>query len=142
MERARGLNDELSARKPARESREASLKLGRRFAGLVNAISGLEIPTDVHYPIAFGLACAALSIPEDAAVLAYLQQSTTGLISACQRLMPLGQIAAAKILWNLKPAMMLACQRAFSQERISCFNPLPELASVRHGSIETRLFIS
>ena len=30
------LNEELSARKLARESREASLKLGRRFAELVN----------------------------------------------------------------------------------------------------------
>jgi urease accessory protein len=142
MERVRRLNDEFSARKPARESREASLKLGRRFAELVNAVSGIEIATDVHYPIAFGAACAALSIPEDAAVLAYLQQSITGLISACQRLMPLGQIAAAKILWNLKPAMVVASQRAIAQERISCFNPLPELASMRHSSIETRLFIS
>jgi urease accessory protein len=136
------LNDEFSARKPARESREASLKLGRRFAELVNAISGIEIATDVHYPIAFGTACAALSIPEQPAVLAYLQQSITGLISASQRLMPLGQIAAAKILWNLKPAIIAASQRALSKERISCFNPLPELASMRHSSIETRLFIS
>ncbi len=142
MERVRGLNDELSARKLARESREASLKLGRRFAELVNAVSGLEIATDVHYPIAFGAACAALSIPQDAAVLAYLQQSITGLVSAGQRLMPLGQIAAAKMLWNLKPAMMLVSQRALSPERISCFTPLPELASMRHSSIETRLFIS
>src|SRR5215470_7542387 len=30
------LSEEFSARKPARESREASLKLGRRFAELVN----------------------------------------------------------------------------------------------------------
>ena len=142
MERVRRLNDELSARKLARESREASLKLGRRFAELVNAVAALDIPANLHYPIAFGAACEALSIPEDAAVLAYLQQSITGLISASQRLMPLGQIAAAKILWNLKPAMMLATERAISQERISCFNPLPELASMRHGSIETRLFIS
>jgi len=136
------LNDELSARKPARESREASLKLGRRFAELVNSVSGAEIASGVHYPIAFGAACAALSIPEDAAVLAYMQQSIGGLISASQRLMPLGQIAAAKILWNLKTAMILASQRAISSERIPCFNPLPELASMRHSSIETRLFIS
>lgn len=35
---ALSLSDELSARRPARESREASLKLGRRFAELVNAL--------------------------------------------------------------------------------------------------------
>src|SRR5580658_1851357 len=55
----RALNDELSARKPARESREASLTLGRRLAELVNAVAALDIPANLHYPIAFGAACAA-----------------------------------------------------------------------------------
>ena len=36
----RALSEELSARKLARESREASLKLGRRFAELVNGMRG------------------------------------------------------------------------------------------------------
>ncbi len=183
-EDARELSDEFGARRPARESREASLKLGRRFAELVNAVvdlSGRQIPRDLHYCVAFGVAGAALAIPERAVVLAYLQQSMAGMISACQRLMPLGQIAANKILWNLKPAILAALARdagfhdarlqdtpgaSFQnareacsqetihamdsaaaqdpavQERISCFTPLPEIASMRHGSIETRLFIS
>jgi urease accessory protein len=79
-----------------------------------------------------------LGIDEDAAVLAYLQQSVTGLVSACQRLMPLGQVAAARIVWNLKPAMI---QAALAKE-LSCFTPLPEIASMRHPLLETRLFIS
>lgn len=133
------LSNELSARKPARESREASLKLGRRFAELVNGM--LEQPfleTDLHYCIAFGAAGAALGMPVDAVVLAYLNQSITGLVSACQRLMPLGQVAASRILWNLKPAIV----QASHAEEASCFSPYLELASMRHGSLETRLFIS
>jgi urease accessory protein len=132
-------SDELSARKMARESREANLKLGRRFAELVNGM--LEAPvieTNLHYCIAFGAAGAVLGIPADAVVLAYLNQSIAGLVSACQRLMPLGQVAASKILWNLKPALI----RAAHSEEASCFNPYLELASMRHGSLETRLFIS
>ena len=35
-----------------------------------------------------------MGIPADAVVLAYLNQSIAGLVSACQRLMPLGQMAA------------------------------------------------
>ena len=139
----RDLNDELSARKLARESREASLKLGRRFAELVNGL--VEAPLveiGLHYCIAFGAAGAALGIPEHAIVLAYLQQSITGFISACQRLMPLGQAAATKIIWNLKPAIAEAAARGITAEEVWCFNPFPELASMRHGSIETRLFIS
>lgn len=134
-----GLNDELSARKPARESRDASLKIGRRFAALVNAmLDQTLLDTGLHYPIAFGGAAAALEIPVDAAALAYLNQSVAGLVFACQRLMPLGQIAAARILWNLKPAIA----RASLSQEVSCFTPHLELASMRHGSIETRLFIS
>lgn len=152
---ALSLSEELSARRPARESREASLKLGRRFAELVNALLGGDaIGTNLHYSVAFGVAGRVLAIPEQSVVLAYLQQSIAGLISACQRLMPLGQVAANRILWNLKPAMAQAMTRALaiapvvasSIEEISCFQPLPELASIRHGarqgSIETRLFIS
>src|ERR1044071_5811731 len=101
----RALSDELSARKLARESREASLKLGRRFAELVNAIlEDLLFETDLHYCVAFGGAGSVLGIPLDAVVLAYLNQSVAGMVSACQRLMPLGQIAANRILWNLRRA--------------------------------------
>ena len=139
----RDLSGELSARKLARESREASLKLGRRFAELVNTLTDSPlIESGLHYCVAFGAAGAALGIPERAVVLAYLQQSITGLVSACQRLMPLGQAAATKIIWNLKPAIAEAAARGIAGEEVWCFNPFPELASMRHGSIETRLFIS
>src|SRR5260370_15668297 len=135
----RTLSGELSARKLARGSREASLKLGRRFAELVNGMLGHSLlETNLHYCIAFGAVGAALGIPVDAVVLAYLNQSITGLVSSCQRLMPLGQAAASRILWNLKPAIA----RASLSEEASCFSPYLELASMRHGSIETRLFIS
>lgn len=136
------LTGELSARKPARESRDASLKMGRRFAELVNGM--LDHPlleTDLHYGIAFGATGAALAVPLDAVVLAYLNQSIAGLVSACQRLMPLGQAAANRILWNLKPAIIQACISSQAEET-SCFSPHLELASMRHGSLETRLFIS
>jgi urease accessory protein len=133
------LNDELSARKLAREAREASLKLGHRFAELVNGmLDRPAIETNLHYAIAFGAAGAALGIPRDAAALAYVNQSVTGLVSACQRLMPLGQAAASRILWNLKSAIV----RASYSEEASCFSPYLELASMRHRSLETRLFIS
>jgi len=131
--------EEFGARKIARESREASFKLGRRFAVLVNTLNGGSlVETDLPYCVAFGVAGAALGVPEDAAVLAYLQQSVAGLVSACQRLMPLGQTAASAIVWNLKPAIA----RAAEVQEVSCFTPLPEIASMRHGSLETRLFIS
>lgn len=139
----RTLSEELSARKLARESREASLKLGRRLADLVNGMTGyVVVESDLHYAVAFGATGAALGIPVNAVALAYLNQSVMGLVSACQRLMPLGQAAAAKIIWNLKPAIARVCHSPMQTEEALCFNPFLELASMRHGSIETRLFIS
>jgi len=138
------LNLEFSARRAARESRDASLKLGRRLAELVNVLIGTRgLESELHYCVAFGAAGSILGAAEDATALAYLHQSMAGLISACQRLMPLGQLAASKILWNLKPAIAQAARSEVSQgEEIQCFSPYPELASMRHGTLETRLFIS
>ena len=81
---------------------------------------------------------------EDTTVLAYLQQSLTGLVSACQRLMPVGQNQASQILWDLKPALAEACweSRAHDLDHISSFTPLVDLAGMRHPSLTTRLFIS
>jgi urease accessory protein len=135
------LTRKLSARRPARESREASLKMGHRFVSLFHELTRTRLPAPIHYPVAFGAAGAVLGIPEDPAAQAYLQQSITGLVSACQRLMPLGQVAASRLIWNLRPAIRNAVSNS---ERLECpcFSPLPELGSMRHASIETRLFIS
>ena len=81
------LNLEYGARKLARESREASLKLGRRFVELVNAfIDAPVLDSGLYYCIAFGAAGAVLGIDKNTTALAYLHQSVAGLISACQRL--------------------------------------------------------
>ena len=133
-------NTDFEARRPARESREASLKLGRRFTELFRAISNSPLQPGLHYPLAFGAACAVLGIGERDAAQSYIQQSVTGLISACQRLIPLGQVAAARILWNLSGRIEDAAKRDLQE--VSCFTPLPELGSMRHSSLETRLFIS
>jgi len=135
------LSREYAARRPSRESREAAYKIGRRFAELFSAISGERLPAGIPYPIAFGIAGSRIGAPEESVVFAYLQQSMTGLISACQRLLPLGQIAASRILWNLRPAIREAAARSENME-VWCFQPLPELGSMRHSSLETRLFIS
>ena len=136
-----GLCREFEARRPARESRDAALKMGRRFAELFNALSGAHLLLSWPYPVAFGAAAAVAGIPEESIALAYLQQSVTGLVSACQRLMPLGQIAASRIIWNLRPAIRQAVSHSERLE-VSCFTHLPELGSMRHRLLETRLFIS
>lgn len=151
------LNRSLSARKPARESRAGSATLGRRFLQLVRELGpwplleealrvAREGAVDVHHCTAFGLACGALGLDEETAVLAYLHHSQACLISACQRLMPVGQSEAGRILWRLKPAIVEVCDSSrdgeLTYDGVNCFTPLLDSASMRHPSLATRLFIS
>jgi urease accessory protein len=66
----------------------------------------------------------------------------TTLVSACQRLLPLGQTQAHQILWNLKPAIIAAVERVTEPALISSFTPLLDVASARHATLYTRLFMS
>ncbi len=156
QERWSTLNNSLSALKPARESRVASTTLGRRFLQLVSALEAHPLlhhalqttkgSGEKHYSIAFGLVGSILNISEDVTVLAHLQQSLTGLVSACQRLLPLGQQQASTILWRLKPTLIAIAQyseeEANNPDTISIFTPLADIGSMRHPMLETRLFIS
>jgi urease accessory protein len=145
------LNRRLSACKLAGESRAASATLGRRLLRLLFEMEkdplldfALQAEVDIHYCTAFGLAGSAIGVEEDLTVAAYLHQSLNGLISACQRLMPLGQSRAAAILWDLKPALIDIVRRsaAFTPDSVCAFTPMVELASMRHATLATRLFIS
>jgi urease accessory protein len=135
------LNEEYEARRPGREARAATLKTGRRFVALLQELTGHSLSPAPHYPLAFGAGGRLLALPEEPVIQTYLQQSLTGLVSACQRLLPVGQVAAARLLWRLRPVILEA---AMASERLEtdCYTPLPELASMRHSVLESRLFIS
>jgi urease accessory protein len=144
------LNLQLSALRIARESREASLTMGRRFAALAAALhpcaelNGLAAEPELHHSVAFGYALGILSIEAEVAVGAFLHQCVVNTISAGQRLLPLGQIQANRIAWDLKPAIVEAVRhsRSISSSAVSSFAHLPELASMRHPCLPTRLFVS
>lgn len=150
------INERLSALKPARESRAASAALGQHFmAAVLNvgefAVVGaacaasIRARSVVHHSPAFGLVGGALALDEEeVVVLAYLHQSTAALISACQRLLPLGQSEATRILWNLKPAIVETARRGrgCALEDACCFTPLLEWGAMEHPALTTRLFIS
>jgi urease accessory protein len=147
------LNRLLSARKPARESRVASATLGRRLLQLARELHATPLlveasdaarihACDMHHCTAFGLVGGALSFGEDATVEAHLHQTLNGLVSACQRLIPLGQTRAQQILWSLKPVIVSAGSDSEVYDEVNCFMPLLDLGSMRHTTLTTRLFIS
>jgi urease accessory protein len=149
------LNDRLSALKPARESRKGSAVLGGNFLKAALAVCDEAVlgrageesrraSASIHHACAFGLVSGALRFDEGRTVRAYLHQSIAGMISACQRLMPLGQTRAQQILWNLKPAVIEAARLSadFTTEDVCCFLPLLDWGAMEHPGLFTRLFIS
>lgn len=146
----RDLNEQASALKLARESREASLTMGRRFAALAAALHpspaliGIASLEELHHSVAFGYTLGILAIDADLTVSAFIHQCVLNIISAAQRLLPLGQIQANRIAWDLKPAILDAVKqtRSTSFSTVCSFAHLPEMASMRHSCLPTRLFIS
>jgi urease accessory protein len=153
----RSINQSLSARKPARETRAGSAALGRRLLKLAIELYESRLFTDassmarqegfdVHHCTAFGLICGVIGLDEESSVQAYLHQSLAGLISASQRLAPLGQTDAGKILWRLKPFIVESSwasrEGTLDCNDADCFTPMLELAAMIHPYMETRLFIS
>jgi urease accessory protein len=161
------LNRWFAALKPARESREASATLGRRFLQTVIQLEAApclgqaqaaarQAAIEIHYCTAFGLVGGALGLGEDETVLAYLQQSVMALVSACLRLLPIGQGRAGEILWGVKGQVAAVAKAsldfaprdrpildlAFCIDQLTTFTPMLDLASMRHPTLPTRLFIS
>jgi urease accessory protein len=149
------LSVELGSRKPARESRDGSAAMGRRFLDLAARVSNIRLlveaserarhnKTQTHLAVCFGLVAGAMGIDDEVAAGAYLQQSITSLVSCCQRLLPLGQTQAHQILWNLKPEIADAARRgaATPPSSVCSFMPLVDMASARHPGLQTRLFMS
>jgi urease accessory protein len=161
------LNCYVAALKPARESREASAALGRRFlqsAAHLEAsptlqqaqIAAQQAGVDIHYCTAFGLVGGVLRLGEEETVLAYLQQSMMGLVSAALRLLPMGQGRASEILWELKTPIVAVVVESSKVaainktdaaatswlDQLATFTPMLDLASMRHPTLSTRLFIS
>jgi urease accessory protein len=151
----RALNGRLGAMKPARESRMGSASLGKNFLAAVAGLGDFPVVREalkasksaeslIHHCVAFGLAGGALGLAEDRTVLAYLHQCVASQVSACQRLLPLGQTAATRILWDVKPAVAQAANRSANcaVEDASCFMPLLDWGAMEHPALTTRLFVS
>ena len=135
-------NHQLSARKPARESRLASLAMGRRMLGILHLLYKADLGSaPAHYCLTFGLAGGLIGASATATTLAFLQQMLTGQISAAQRLMSLGQMEAQKLSWRLK-ASLVSAATVTGANPPPCCAPLLEVGSMQHPWLSPRLFIS
>lgn len=143
------------AQRATRELRDASSRIGRQRLGLaVAAADHPRLRQLVHElergaftaqaPIVAGVVAAAAGVGAEAAATAHAYQAVSGQLGAAMKLIRLGQQGAQQILTRLLPALAGAATQAATipEDEIGWFAPGTDIASARHESAYTRLFIS
>jgi urease accessory protein len=145
----------LDAMKAPSELRDASRQMGRQTLRIAtnvpcrallekfgNAVAA-EI-TSGHHSIVVGMVGGVLGWNALEMTSAYLYSTSAALVGAALRLLPLGQLAGQRILWNLQPLIAtLACDAQDKNERdMWSFAPALEIAGMRHAALDARLFRS
>ena len=116
---------------------------GAAFAAVMRSVWHFDIP-DMPYPAAVGRAARLARLPEVAVAQLFLQAVASNLVQAAQRLMPLGQTAAQRVLAGLSPVCLRVAQEAAEAglDGIGGAGFAMDIASMRHESMEPRMFRS
>lgn len=149
------LDETLDAMKIPSELREASRQMGRQtLRAATHLPCGVLLEefaqfvasekTPGHHPVIFGMMGGILEWDALEMTSAYLYSTSAALVGAGLRLLPLGQLAGQRILWNVQPLIaILALQ---TQDRTEAemwsFAPALEIASMEHALLDARLFRS
>jgi urease accessory protein len=149
------LDELLDAMKAPSELRDASRQMGRQSLRVAthlpchalleefsNAVAN-EI-TPGHHPIVFGMIGGILAWDALEMTSAYLYSTSAALVGAALRLLPLGQLAGQRILWNVRPLIATLAEGAQDKRTADLwsFAPALEIASMRHALLDARLFRS
>lgn len=153
--RLRELDEWAGALKGTRELREASRRTGSQRLAVVEALTPSPLWPGLvevraadrwqgHAPVAFGVVCAVRGVAVVEAATAYTYQAAAGAVSAALKLLRLGQNAGQRVLQATLPAIAAGVPAAVARpaEEAGWFSPLVDVASARHETAYTRLFIS
>jgi urease accessory protein len=159
VEQCLAIDRSLDAMKPSSELRDASRQMGRQVlrvsanlgerlashgltAELFRAVETGDTPG--HHAMAFGVVGAGAGWGETEMAYAYLYSTCAGLVAASLRLLPLGQLAGQQILSTLAPTIASLAEKAEGRDMadIWSFAPGIEIASMRHATLDARLFRS
>jgi urease accessory protein len=150
------LDETLDAMKTVSELRDASRQMGRQTLRVANHLPGRHRMladfgdavgnelTPGHHPVVFGIIGGEMMWPPTEMAGAYLYSTSAALVGAALRLMPLGQLAGQRILWNIRPLIAKLAEEAQNKTLADMwtFAPALEIAGMRHAALEARLFRS
>jgi urease accessory protein len=142
-------NHWLSATRDTEELRSQSWQMGRSLLQLFQNLQPDRIPHPLladscNFAVAFGIVAATWEIDPRSALLGYLHSWVTNIISAGIKLIPLGQTAGQKLLFNLAEVVDRSSQEILTiadDDLATCGWGL-SLASMGHETLYSRLFRS
>jgi len=149
------LDERLEAMKAVPELRAASRQMGRQTLRVAAALGGDAFLATLaravddgltagHHAPVFGAALGRAGVEPAAAAGAYLYSTAALLVGAGLRLVALGQVDGQRVLAAMRPriARLAAAAAAASADDMWSFTPGLELASLRHATLDARLFRS
>jgi urease accessory protein len=141
------LDGELDAWRIPSEIRDASRRIGSQRLDLLASLDGTPFITGfraasprAHHLVVSALELSSLPVAQAARALAF--QSIAGLTAASMKLIRIGQSACQQILRSILAKLGGQIDAALTREPDGWFNPLLEIASLRHARSHARLFIS
>jgi urease accessory protein len=149
------LDEMLDAMKTPSELRDASRQMGRQTLRVATHLPchpwleefGKFVATEStpgHHSVIFGIIGAVLEWDALEMASAYLYSTSAAQVGAALRLLPLGQLAGQRILWNVRPLIAALAGEAQNKNESDMwsFAPALEIASMQHALLDARLFRS
>ncbi|MFP6855262.1 MAG: urease accessory UreF family protein [Opitutales bacterium] len=151
------LNEEIGAWKLSREVREASLAQGRQLIRMIDqvlnvefartfALEAAERDMSCHQITACAILRTSQGTPIQPSLVAWVYQSVSTFCSAAIKLLRLGEVACQRIIRACLEThdlrQLVVRSLSVEHEEAGWFNPLLDIASARHETAFSRLFIS
>ncbi|MCB1133484.1 MAG: urease accessory protein UreF [Verrucomicrobiae bacterium] len=141
------MDSELDAWRLPEETREASRRIGSQRLDLLVSLDASDLAPRFrgHQPRGHHLIVTAIelaALPTAHAGRAFACQTVSGLTAASMKLIRIGQTSCQKILRRTLEKLGGEIDTALTRDPDGWFNPLLEIASLRHARSHARLFIS
>lgn len=151
------LNEEISAWKLTRESREAGKSQGTQMIRMIREIYACPASAEFNRKLlerggqcqqitATALLRHAQQVPLTSGMIAWIYQVISNYCSASVKLLRLGEVACQRIIHRLLETngvrKVISKSLQVKREDAGFFNPMLDLASARHELAFSRLFIS
>lgn len=151
------LEEILEASRLPMEQREASRKMGSRFAKTIEKL-GLEITKQgifrdyltarkgksVSHCCVYGVYCAALRLDLDDALSHYLYAQTSAMVTNCVKTIPLSQSSGQKILSGCYSCFreILTDVMQWTEEDLCLSAPGFDIRGIQHEKLYSRIYMS